>query len=366
MGLKLCFFVAFFICSIVYVVELHFTGKALRINRSTQILAVVHNDDSPQIVRYNFSTTEHVFVHVHIQKTAGSTFSKYLLSLKTQPLCLSKSGQDVLALGPSKPLPGSFYCLAHVEGKRHKDSFMISRYSSGWPCGVHSSFARLQLCAPKITSENKQLFYVTNLRDPVERLISEYFHATKGWGGNEHGSSSQYPLESDKFCNGTVRNFPRGCSLMAGGNFPLNKAMKETSFTGMEDREISLFDFLLCPATYKNNRQTKMLALNQKCVPEDGEEDQLYLLEQAKAALFELDFFGIAERLRESQLLFEFTFGVGFRIKAKGPGPSYKKLLKPAQVGMIKALESLDMELYEVALQVFEARIVKCGAFCVI
>lgn len=330
---------------------------------------------SPDILgikRHIFLPEKETFVHVHMQKTGGSQFSRLLLSLDVPFPCRHLSGR---LFEPNFKVfgPGSFRCRGKSAGKRLEDDFLLSRYSIGWPCGVHASFHRLVQCVPQKLKRRK-LLYISNLRHPVERVVSEYFHGIEGWADNLHGDTKHWPLPVDFFCNGTKRDgFPGGCNgMQAGfGLFPLNqeemsrnRAEPERS-SGMQGRRISLFDYLLCPATYKNNRQTKMLALNQSCVPVNGSLNREELVRSAIGALIALDFFGIAERMRESQLLFEFTFGVRFKVKASASKKTpYRQYLHPAQVRMIEQLEDMDMAVYNAAKHIFQRRLAECGSYC--
>ena len=286
-----------------------------------------------------FDPSTDTFVHVHMQKTGGSQFGRLLLSLDVGVPCRHLTGrlfEEIRGFGPA-----SFRCRGREAGVRLVDDFLVSRYSLGWICGVHASFDRLRKCVPRKVTGRKMV-YISNLRDPVERVISEYFHGIEGWADNVHGDSKHWSLPSDFYCNGTkFDGFPGGCARMNRGGengvFPLDKAEMATRRTekeevmGMQLRRISLFDYLLCPATYKNNRQTKMLALDQACVPDSGQVDEENLVQLATRSLLALEFFGLAERMRESQLLFEYTFGVKFRVAATALSKRpYREYLKPA------------------------------------
>ena len=84
--------------------------------------------------RIKFDTSHDVFIFVHIQKTGGSTFGRHLV-------------------GDSNFQDATCHC-AKTEKRCHCKNaksfqWVMSRYSTGWVCGLHADWTELQVCAPK-------------------------------------------------------------------------------------------------------------------------------------------------------------------------------------------------------------------------
>lgn len=78
---------------------------------------------------------------MHIQKTAGSTFERFLvnhLNIKNQ--CISRNKSKI------------FDCF-----KKTKKIWLFSRYSTGWACGLHADFTELYIsdCVKKFIDEKE-------------------------------------------------------------------------------------------------------------------------------------------------------------------------------------------------------------------
>ena len=101
-----------------------------------------------------------------------------------------------------KPGPGICKCR-HVSLAGRSMSWIQSRLSSGWKCGVHAFLSTIKSCSLfdglTIGGNTDQVRIVTFLRDPVERILSEYRHCgAKGkcwdWGvsGGKEMSLADY------------------------------------------------------------------------------------------------------------------------------------------------------------------------------
>ena len=69
-------------------------------------------------------------------------------------------------------------------------TWIFSRYSTGWLCGLHADWTELKDCVAdkmnEVYGERKRNFiYITNLRQPVQRFLSEWKHVQRGatWDG---------------------------------------------------------------------------------------------------------------------------------------------------------------------------------------
>jgi len=85
------------------------------------------------------------------------------------------------------------------------ENWLFSRYSTGWKCGLHADWTELTNCVDtelnKIEGEGikRRYFYITIIRDPVARYLSEFRHVQRGatWRGARH------------WCGGIQANIPQ-------------------------------------------------------------------------------------------------------------------------------------------------------------
>uniref|UniRef100_A0A914XY02 Heparan-sulfate 6-O-sulfotransferase n=1 Tax=Panagrolaimus superbus TaxID=310955 RepID=A0A914XY02_9BILA len=110
-----------------------------------------------------------VIVFLHIQKTAGTSFEKFLVKY----------------LNISRP------CVCNVGKKRctcfrpnsRKETWLFSRYSTGWACGLHSDYTELSAsgCVDRVLDkkegkhQKRRYFYTSFLREPIARFIRSLF-----------------------------------------------------------------------------------------------------------------------------------------------------------------------------------------------
>ncbi len=145
---------------------------------------------------FNFQTD--VFVLIHIQKTGGTNFAGSLLSMRTpnQSHCRHWSGKAISSEfnTTTKGIdykPGAFSCPHNdsdfprnwneVESRESvKSQWLISRLTTGWPCGAHPSLIQLQVCLEELKPAYGAQHFVTILRDPVHRFLSEFLHTITG------------------------------------------------------------------------------------------------------------------------------------------------------------------------------------------
>lgn len=230
-------------------------------------------------------------------------------------------------------------------------SWLFSRYTLGWKCGVHPDWTELVGCVDRVLDEDegspvkRRYFYITVLRDPVTRFRSEWrrFHQNRGW----HGAR------------------PHPCSDDSPADAP-------TCFEARRPDNVSWAEFLACPANPALNRQTHMLAdhgLVDGCTrngsvdePLAGGDRDTVLLASAKRNLRRMAFFGLAEFPRLSQSLFEATFGVRFRrttVRQRGFLRSRWKGRPRGPRGDAEAVASangLDVRLYGYAKELLFSR----------
>uniref|UniRef100_A0A8C5CAG8 Heparan-sulfate 6-O-sulfotransferase n=1 Tax=Gadus morhua TaxID=8049 RepID=A0A8C5CAG8_GADMO len=222
-------------------------------------------DDSPPRVPSKFNFTERdlerhvefnikgddVIVFLHIQKTGGTTFGRHLVrNIRLEQPCDCKPGQKK--------------CTCHRPGKA--ESWLFSRFSTGWSCGLHADWTELTNCVPvvmgkKEAQRNKRyryvyigraaepgspaseaggpgpseqrcrpnFYYITMLRDPVSRYLSEWKHVQRGatWKTSLHMCDGRSPTQDEL----------------------------PTCYSGDDWSGVSLTDFMDCPSNLANNRQ---------------------------------------------------------------------------------------------------------------
>ncbi|XP_059474051.1 heparan-sulfate 6-O-sulfotransferase 2 [Neocloeon triangulifer] len=284
-----------------------------------------------EVLNENFDMNGHdVMVFLHIQKTGGTSFGKHLvrdLDLKRPCTCHRKRKRC--------------YCFR----PNSTENWLFSRYSTGWKCGLHADWTELTNCVDSELDKNeggtvkRRYFYITLLRDPVSRFLSEYRHVQRG---------------------ATWRNARHWC----GGHEATEEELPRC-YPGETWQGVDLSQFLACPFNLGANRQTRMLAdlalvgcYNRTYLPE--EQRNTVLLTSAKRNLASMAFFGLTEYQKVSQYVFEETFNLRFSIpfeqhNATVSGATMNELSEQ-QLALIKKANALDIELYDFAKELMYRR----------
>ncbi|XP_028923576.1 heparan-sulfate 6-O-sulfotransferase 2 [Ornithorhynchus anatinus] len=309
-------------------------------------------DDLLRKVDFNIKGDD-LIVFLHIQKTGGTTFGRHLVrNIQLEQPCECKAGQKK--------------CTCHRPGKR--ETWLFSRFSTGWSCGLHADWTELTNCVPSVVDNKKEVklrptrspikmkfadtsvpgrvwyqdlqrnfYYITILRDPVSRYLSEWRHVQRGatWKASLHVCDGRSP---------TTEELP-------------------SCYTGDDWSGCSLKEFMDCPYNLANNRQVRMLSdlslvgcYNLSVMAE--EQRNKVLLDSAKENLKRMAFFGLTEFQRKTQYLFEKTFNMNFI----SPFTQYNST-RASSVEIdeqtqkhIETLNFLDMELYDYAKDLFLQR----------
>lgn len=285
-------------------------------------------------------------VFIHIQKTGGSDFLRHLVTLKKNGVKLcdaSNSARRRERKSRRTPCPKDWEFP-------DKEPWLIAEKTLGWVCGLHASYAEFKACLPtiKYLHHDRKLYFMTLLRHPVLRYVSEYLHFQRGasWGTRHK-------------CGGKV----------------ITDAEMPPCYPGYYNNEpwvnVTLPAFIACESNWANNRQTMMLAdlVSVGCFERSREERERLMLQSAKRSLKNFAYFGITEYIEESEALFERTFGVEFGEKVTQrslsdlhSAPMLKTLWSKHDVYQeIADANGLDMELYEYALQLFAVRLKTIG-----
>ena len=312
----------------------------------------------PQRVAYiNVSSGNDIMVFIHIQKTGGSAFLGHLTtseSVSGDPVCFPPGPLLKSALKRRKE-----FAVCPLERRGIGDDYselpemwLSSERTYGWICGVHPFLSETESClrsylAERYGPKKRNFHFITMIRHPVLRYISEFLHVTRGatWP-NRHT------------CNGhTMDEFIPPCY--------------QGYYEGVPWANVTFNRFSHCSSNWANNRQTIMLAnlSSVKCLDKRPgislSSRDYFLLESAKASLEEMPFFGLSEYFVESCLLFQKQFKVIFK------RPCTQKRLAnlhsaPLLAGIwfnrtlynsIVLINHLDMQLYEFALALFTTRL---------
>ncbi|KAK9879446.1 hypothetical protein WA026_006516 [Henosepilachna vigintioctopunctata] len=276
------------------------------------------NDD------FTFDMDSHdVMVFLHMQKTGGTSFGKHLvhdLDLKRPCTC---------------PLTRKrCYCFR----PHSNQSWLFSRYTTGWKCGLHADWTELTNCVDGKLDEieavqvKRRYFYITLLREPISRYLSEFRHVQRGatWKGAQHSCNGRPATEEE-----------------------IPPCYKGDSWEGVE-----IDEFVNCESNLAINRQTRMLAdlslvgCYNKNHMSTVDRDRI-MLASAKRNLQAMAFFGLTEYQKISQYIFEETFNLRFAIPFEQNNSTVSSttisFLTPTEAAKIATLNNLDIELYKFA-----------------
>lgn len=308
----------------------------------------------------NLTSGQDILVFVHVQKTGGSSFLSHLTSVKTRggvKLCNEPSEQLKNALKRRKTF---MICpLVHRDRQpefRLPEMWLASERTYGWWCGVHPFLFEMETCLDskliaKYGSMARSYHYITILRHPVLRYLSEFLHVGRGatWSKRKH-ICNDHPMELPPCYQGY--------------------------YSGVPWENVTLDQFLHCSSNWANNRQTMMLAnlskvdcLNDQLMLPNANKDEI-LLESAKENLKKMPFFGLSEYFIESCRLFENQFEVKFLKHCVQKEITTQLHSSPllhtiwtstALYDQIIDVNRLDMELYQYALQLLTVRLKEYG-----
>uniref|UniRef100_A0A8C5E2U1 Heparan-sulfate 6-O-sulfotransferase n=1 Tax=Gouania willdenowi TaxID=441366 RepID=A0A8C5E2U1_GOUWI len=253
------------------------------------------------------------------RKQAGTTFGRHLVrNIQLERPCECHAGQKK--------------CTCLRPGK--KETWLFSRFSTGWSCGLHADWTELTSCVPTRMDSQE---VAKNLPRPLVPLLSEWRHVQRGatWKASLHVCEGRSP---------TLSELPN-------------------CYPGDDWSGCSLQEFIDCQYNLANNRQTRMLAdlslvgcYNVSTMSED--ERWAVLLESAKRNLRGMAFFGLTEYQRKTQYLFERTFNLEFIAPfTQLNGTRAASVDVPPQTQhTILQLNKWDVQLYEYARDLFLQR----------
>ena len=178
------------------------------------------------------------------------------------------------------------------------------------------------------------MHFITILRDPTIRYISEWQHISRSMTKGFFRISAFN--DSENYCNKEIS---------------LEKCLPELK----ESDKLTLEKFLHCKNNIAENRQTRHIAeYNGNNCSLFKSENKMLLLENAKNFLESLSYFAITEYEELSLKLFEKIFGNSFKFnvtismkKSKMTTRNLMKQLNRTVIEKIDKLNHLDWKLYE-------------------
>uniref|UniRef100_A0ACB8FK45 Uncharacterized protein n=1 Tax=Sphaerodactylus townsendi TaxID=933632 RepID=A0ACB8FK45_9SAUR len=89
-----------------------------------------------------------VMVFLHIQKTGGTTFGRHLVrNIHLERPCHCRAGQKKCTCQRPGAAPAEESGGGTV-GTDKGDTWLFSRFSTGWSCGLHADWTELTSCVP--------------------------------------------------------------------------------------------------------------------------------------------------------------------------------------------------------------------------
>jgi hypothetical protein len=329
--------------------------------------------------RFNITSQKDILIFMHIPKTAGKYFLLHMLSMKRDGIYLCR--KDMKLEENQVNAAGQFVCpfngtnqTIEIENIGYNTTvwqlppmWLYSERTYGWACKVHPFYSQLKNCVPRFYVEkygpkysHLNFWFSTVLRHPVVRYLNElvaHKNERASWGVSTglRGLTCSPEVVSEKTVPECYRGF----------------------YKALPWKQVTLSEFLSCPHNWANNRQTWMIAdlenifcskTNRTFNSKKEMEDEL--LQSAKENLRKMAFFGISEYLKESSLLFEYTFDVSIDdpIDEEPVESKWHNIMLHSIIShnitiyeMIVSRNHLDMRLYEYGLELFSLRLNTIG-----
>lgn len=289
-------------------------------NRKISYEELIADRDS----RFDMRKKSDVMVFLHIQKTGGTVFERHLVrDLDLEHPCIPERGRK------------RYKC--HRAKSKQAGSWIFSRYSSGWHCGLHADWTELTNCVDSVIDRQegplkRRYFYITLLREPKSRFLSEFRHVQRGatWKTARHNCNGRSP---------TAEELP-------------------ACYTSTDWMDVTFDEFISCKSNLAVNRMTRMLAdltlvgcYNESAMAKPQRD--AIMLASAKSNLQKMSFFALCEYQKISQYLFEWTFGLSFTKPFVQYNLTRSSLaiteVSSKDLSRIDEVNKLDVELYSFA-----------------
>ena len=267
---------------------------------------------------FNFESD--TLVNIHIPKTAGSMFEEKVLPSVVAPApCFpAKAGEKF------RSDPFSMRC-PRPNSKYDGNEWLLARNTQfGWQCGTHAGYDMLLQCLAHKKLLNENTRFITVMRSPVDRFVSEYGEVTDGWR----------PQEGEKWLRcPTPANVTR-CGSRKG---------------------LELFSFCPHGQSESHNRQTRMLFKGEiECADVDDVDgmrrQQKQTLESALHTVREKKVLvGVTERLATSLRYFQHELGLKLNVSSADSFETHEYELPAVTRLRIEELEWMDTAVYKEA-----------------
>jgi hypothetical protein len=247
--------------------------------------------DLKNAVRTLLANREIVFIH--IPKTAGTSLTEYLgTALRDRREKLSEEGSEVELL-----------------------------------CGHHY--------LSEVWHESDQRYFITILRDPISRMVSQYrsFHNHDNYPPNWRSQLSAEQVAALEFCR--VASFDEvlfsPAPSVIGKFFNVQARM-------LSDYKLSIRELLVSEALQDRVLSSAMVNLVNK-----------------------IDFFGIFEMMGISLILLKEETGLCGDLRHRNLSEKYEAKITPREIAKLRELLALDLRLYEFGLHLFKSRVAARG-----
>ena len=139
-----------------------------------------------------FDFARDTIVNIHIPKAAGSEFEERVLHTIASPTpCAPAGTRDSFSCKP--------YSMRCPRSEGSGEEWLLARNTKfGWGCGTHAGFDQQWRCLSKLSRKpsgapltavglNERARFISIMRDPVDRFVSEYEYSLDGWHPGEPG-----------------------------------------------------------------------------------------------------------------------------------------------------------------------------------
>ncbi|XP_071092858.1 heparan-sulfate 6-O-sulfotransferase 3-B-like [Haliotis cracherodii] len=299
---------------------------------NTGVVSSAHFSRTDLIHSFNVSGNgSDVIVFVRIQKTGSTTFVLHMVhDLDIPPWCQCE--------GRTKVKCGCY--------QQWKSNVLFTGERKDHPHIGHADWTVLHAWVKDAMKKRygrkvkQRHLYVTMVRDPLPRYISEWKHVSRG------ATWSTTPF----LCN---------------GRSPTKE--EQPPCFDVDWKNVTLHEFMECQSNLAVNRQTRMLAnlsivdcYNTSASGWTFDERQYLMLASAKENLKNMAFFGLTEYQELSQILFENTFNLTFTTKFKTKHLKYTSSaydLTESDQNRIIHINRFDVILYQYAKDIFFQRL---------
>ena len=187
----------------------------------------------------------------------------------------------------------------------------------------------------EVWHESDQRYFITFLRDPISRMVSQYrsFHNHQNYHPNWASQLSAEQVAALEFCRTASFDevlFSSAPSVI-GKFFNVQARM-------LSDYRLGIRELLASDALQGRVLRSAMINLIKK-----------------------IDFFGIFEMMSTSLILLKEETGISGDLHHRNLSENYEAKITPREIAKLHELLALDLQLYEFGLQLFKSRVAARG-----